>query len=295
MRESDLGITKQSAYISGKGLKKEPSMRATVLADNIANGGLRGEWGLSVYIEYEGRNILLDTGASDLFLKNAEELGKDIAAVDYGVLSHAHYDHGNGMRAFFARNTAAPFYLREGCGENCYAKKWIFRKYIGLPRGVLAEYKDRVVFAQGDFSLCPGASLVPHKTTGLYEIGKRNHMYLRTGDGWRPDDFSHEQSLVFDTADGLVIFNSCCHGGAAAIINEVKRTFPGRPVRALIGGFHIFGLPESEVRQLARAVKCTGVQEIYTGHCTGDRAYRVLKEELGGMAHQLSVGLAIDL
>ena len=120
-------------------------------------------------------------------------------------------------------------------------------------------------------------------------------MYLRAGGGWRPDDFSHEQSLVFDTADGLVIFNSCSHGGAAAIIDEVKRTLPGRPVRALIGGFHIFRLPEAEVRQLARAIRDTGVREICTGHCTGDRAYRILREELGGMAHQLSVGLVMEL
>lgn len=270
-------------------------MRATVLVDNIANGGLRGEWGLSVYIEYEGQNILLDTGASDLFLKNAPRLDKDIASVDYAVLSHAHYDHADGMRSFFARNASAPFYLREGCGENCYAKKWIFHKYIGLPRGILAEYRDRIVYAQGDYPLCPGVFLIPHKTAGLEEIGRRNRMYLRAKGGWRPDGFSHEQSLVLDTAGGLVIFNSCSHGGAAAIIDEVRRTFPGRPVRALIGGFHIFGRPEAEVRQLARAIRDTGVREIYTGHCTGDRAYRVLKEELGGMAHQLSVGLVIEL
>ena len=218
-------------------------MRATVLADNIASGELRGEWGLSIYIEYEGQNILLDTGASDLFLKNAAGLGKDVAAVDYAVLSHAHYAHSAGRRAFFARNAAAPFYLRGGCGENCYAGKWIFHKYIGLPKGILAEYRDRIVYAQGDFSPGPGVSLVPHKTAGLDEIGKRNHMYLRTMGGWRPDDFSHEQSLVFDTAGGLVIFNSWSHGGAATIIDEVKRTFPGRPVRALVGGFHIFRLP----------------------------------------------------
>lgn len=270
-------------------------MTATVLVDNIASGGLRGEWGLSIYIEYEGRNILLDTGASDLFLKNAEELGKDVASVDYAVLSHAHYDHADGMRAFFAHNESAPFYLREGCEENCYGRKWIFRRYIGLPKGILTEYKDRIVYAWGDFSLCPGVYLVPHKTAGLDKIGKRNRMYRRTEDGWRPDDFSHEQSLVFDTASGLVIFNSCSHGGAAAVIDEVGRTFPGRPVRALIGGFHIFGLPGPEVRRLARAIKDTGVREIYTGHCTGDKSYHILREELGGMVYQLSVGLVIEI
>ena len=51
-------------------------MQATVLTDNIASGELEGEWGLSIYIEYNGKNILLDTGASDLFAKNAKKLGK---------------------------------------------------------------------------------------------------------------------------------------------------------------------------------------------------------------------------
>ena len=50
-------------------------MKATVLSDNIACGNIGGEWGLCIYIEYQGKKILLDTGSSDLFLKNAEKLG----------------------------------------------------------------------------------------------------------------------------------------------------------------------------------------------------------------------------
>lgn len=44
-------------------------MKATVLADNIGEGPLAGEWGLSIYIEYENKKILLDTGASALLRK----------------------------------------------------------------------------------------------------------------------------------------------------------------------------------------------------------------------------------
>ena len=131
-------------------------MKASVLADNIASGTLDGEWGLSIYIEYGETNILLDTGASDLFLRNAEKLGKSIPAVDYAVLSHAHYDHADGMQTFFANNEKASFYLRSGSDETCYDKRWIFRKYIGLPKGILNDYKTRIVFAQGDTALCPG-------------------------------------------------------------------------------------------------------------------------------------------
>ncbi len=46
-------------------------MRATVLVDNLEHNGLKGEWGLSIYIEYRDKKILLDTGASGLFAENA--------------------------------------------------------------------------------------------------------------------------------------------------------------------------------------------------------------------------------
>ena len=78
-------------------------MRATILVDNLAARGLEAEWGLSIYVEYQGHAILLDTGASDRFARNADALGIDLSTVSFGVLSHAHWDHGNGMGTFFAR------------------------------------------------------------------------------------------------------------------------------------------------------------------------------------------------
>lgn len=41
-------------------------MRATVIVDNISSEGLPGEWGLCIYIEQDGRKLLLDTGGSAL-------------------------------------------------------------------------------------------------------------------------------------------------------------------------------------------------------------------------------------
>jgi len=269
-------------------------MKATVLVDNISNENAAGEWGLCIYIEFEDKKILLDTGASGLFLKNAKKLEIDLQKVDYSVLSHAHYDHADGMKNFFISNDRAKFYLRYGCGENCYMKKWFIHKYIGIPKNILEEYKERIVYAKGDYTLFPGASLIPHKTEGLSDIGKKNMMYIRKEKGWIPDDFSHEQSLVFDTPSGLVIFNSCSHGGADNIINEVAATYPGKKIRALVGGFHIFKKSKTEVRELARKIKMTGLEEIFTGHCTGERSFDILKEELGEMVHQLSVGLVME-
>lgn len=271
------------------------NLKATVLIDNISKNELQPEWGLCIYIEYEGKRILLDTGASGKFSENAKKLGINLQEVDFGVLSHAHYDHADGMDTFLKENEKAVFYLRHGCGENCYGKKFIFRKYIGIKRGILAAYQDRIVFAEGDYEIIPGVSLIPHKETGLSVIGKKNGLYVKQGVRLKPDDFAHEQSLVFDTERGLVIFNSCSHGGADRIIREVAAVYPGKQMYALIGGFHLFQSSEEEVRALAIKVRETGIQKVYTGHCTGKRAYGILKEELGDMVQQLETGLVIEL
>ncbi len=271
-------------------------MKATVLVDNIPSAVLCGEWGLSIYVEYNGKNILLDAGAGPLFAENAEKLGLSVADVDFAVLSHAHYDHADGMPRFFELNSRARFYLREGSGEDCYKRPFIRSEYIGLPKGVLTEYADRIEMVSGDFELCEGVWLVPHKTAGLSAMGKRDRMFRKTPRGRFADDFSHEQSLVFDTPEGLVIFNSCSHGGAANIINEVAATFPGRPLRALIGGFHLFNKTETEILELAGKIRETGIATIYTGHCTGEKALGVLRDALGVSVpvNALSTGLVME-
>lgn len=269
-------------------------MKATVLTDNLAQEGLQGEWGLCVHIDTGKNQILLDTGASSLFLENAKKLGVSIEEVEYAVLSHAHYDHADGMEVFFQENAKANFYLREGSGENCYKKLLFFYKYIGLPKGVLKAFENRITYVSNDFQLCEGVSLIPHKTPDLQKIGKKSGMYVKKGNKKVPDDFSHEQSLVVETEQGLVIFNSCSHGGADHIIEEVKATYPDRKITALIGGFHLFDRPEAEVRALAEGIRATGIEEIYTGHCTGKAAYQVLKEELGDKVHLLKTGLVME-
>lgn len=269
-------------------------MRVIVVVDNVKQGDIKGEWGLCIYIEYNGKKILLDTGGSDLFLRNMKELGLDVCDIDYCVMSHAHYDHTGGMRAFFGKNQTAKVYLQETCGENCYYKKWIFRKYIGLSRHILEDYADRIVYAKDDFKLCEGVYLIPHKTQSLELIGKREMMYQKTENGFEPDNFSHEQSLVFETKKGLVIFNSCSHAGAANIIREVSETFPEKKVYAMIGGFHLFNKKEREIRELAKLIKEQDVSYVCTGHCTKERAYNILKDELGDTLHQMHVGLEIE-
>lgn len=265
-----------------------------VIVDNISNMGMSGEWGLALLVEYGDQKILVDAGASDLFLKNMAGLGIDVKDVDYAVLSHAHYDHANGMPAFFENNTKAKLYLRSAAAEDCYTKKFFFKRYIGIPKKMLRNYSDRIEMVSGDYRLMDGAYLIPHKTKGLSEVGKREMMYRRTENGWLPDDFAHEQSLVLETDKGLVIINSCSHGGAANIINEVQATFPEKHVYGIIGGFHLFNKSDAEIKALAKKISDTNIEFVCTGHCTMNRAYGILKEELGDKVEQLKVGYRMD-
>ena len=87
-----------------------------------------------------------------------------------------------------------------------------------------------------------------------------------------------------------MICNSCCHGGADHIIEEVKQTFPGKRVYALIGGLHLYKASDEEVLALAEKIRQTGIEKVYTGHCTGERAVELLKRELNRSISAVGAG-----
>jgi len=275
-------------------------MKVTVLADNLDGKRpdgtiLSGEWGLSHLIEYGNKTVLLDAGLSGLFAENAQKLGIDLEKVDLAVLSHAHDDHANGFDTFFEVNSHAPLYVAEGCREYCYDLVDGRFKYAGIPRGILKRHADRIVRADRDMMIADGIRLLGHDTPGLDKLGLAEQMYLKRGPrGYEPDDFRHEQSLIFEQDDGVVVFNSCSHAGADNIINEVIRAYPDRRIKAMIGGFHLFNKSDEYVRAFAARVGNTGVESVYTGHCTGDKAMAILKEELGDTVHTFRTGLVFE-
>lgn len=268
-------------------------MKIIILTDNKACDNMKGEWGLSVYIEHENKKLLLDTGSSPLFAENAEKCGVDLSAVDMAFLSHAHYDHSNGFGKFMELNSSSPLYLNETCKENCYGKRWIFSKYIGIKKGYCEKYKDRLIYTKGLTEISPDIFLLPHNGDDYSIYGKKNGLYQKNGRRFCYDSFDHEQSLIIKTDKGIVILNSCCHTGADNIIKEVCAAFPDEKILALIGGFHLYKSDENEVLSLAKRIKDTGIGKIYTGHCTGDKAFAVLKKELGEKAEEIYAGKVI--
>ena len=57
-------------------------MKAKVLVDNITKNQWKAEWGLSIYIEDNGHRILLDTGTTEAFAENADQMGVRLEDVE---------------------------------------------------------------------------------------------------------------------------------------------------------------------------------------------------------------------
>ena len=89
--------------------------------------------------------------------------------------------------------------------------------------------------------------------------------------------------------------NSCSHGGADNIIKEIEATFPGKQIYAILGGFHLFRMPDDRVKAFAERLRELNVQKIYTGHCTGRRAYEILHNVLGEKVEQMHTGMEIEV
>ena len=131
-------------------------MHITVLSDNNGTESLAGEWGLSILIEHGSLRILLDAGSSDLFLKNAAALGKDLQNLDFAVLSHAHYDHADGFVPLLRENPALKVYVRQSVLNDCYAQKENGMEYIGVAPALIDEFERRLVRVDGDCEIAEG-------------------------------------------------------------------------------------------------------------------------------------------
>ncbi|MEG2119459.1 MAG: MBL fold metallo-hydrolase, partial [Pseudoflavonifractor sp.] len=250
----------------------------TVLIENRSPDCLVHEHGLSLHLSYRGGSYLLDGGSSGRFAENAGHLGIDLAGVDAAILSHGHYDHADGLRAFLEANQTAKVYARPAVTAPDYFSAGPSKKFIGVSPALFTDYLPRFDFADGPRTIAPGLHLVP-------------------------DSIAHEQSVVLETAEGLVVLNSCCHAGAGFVVEDLLARFPGQRVRAILGGFHLMGAPGVKTLGVAPGIVKNlahwltdelGVGQIYTGHCTGAPAFDLLKEELGDRVAYLQTGDTIS-
>ena len=280
-------------------------MKLTVLIENTAPAGcgLCAEHGLSLYIEYRGKNILLDAGSSGSAIDNAKALGIDLSTVQFGVLSHGHYDHADGFRRFFQENTTAKVYLKQGAERAYFSVSTGESRFVGIHRELWQQERERFEQVTGKYQLSDGVWLIPQGHIDPQFASRETALLEKMAqDTFIPDTFHHEHSLVLEGERGLVVCNSCSHNGIVNIVRTAKEQLQ-KPIYAVIGGLHLFSrtsesgmnCSEEYVKTIADALIQEGVEQVYTGHCTGDQAFALLKTCLGERLHPLFSGQVISI
>lgn len=272
-------------------------MKVTVLIENTGEAPLVAEHGLSFYITFEGKNYLLDAGQSGAFMDNAKLLGVDLDMADKTILSHGHYDHADGFVRYLEQYPERKIYAQPGIFESYYSGSKDKMHYIGLHESLLRE-KEKFIMAEKYMKLNENVYLIADK--GSITPGKK--LYRKTDDGYVHDDFYHEQSLVFDTEKGLVIFNSCSHTGLVPIVENIEQIFH-KPVYAFLGGLHMKSVKHGvegtdfsneELEKIADFA-LSHIQYVYTGHCTGSVAMNILKSFMLDRLLLIYTGCTIEL
>jgi len=70
---------------------------------------------------------------------------------------------------------------------------------------------------------------------------------VRTPEGIVEDNVPDDQSLVVNTAEGLVVITGCGHAGIVNILTAVANHFDHRPAFAVVGGIHLFAATDEQV------------------------------------------------
>ncbi len=271
----------------------------TTLVDNNASGNLQSEHGLSLWLEYQEKRVLFDTGQTSLILRNAETLGVNIALTDAIVISHGHYDHTGGLKAVLNIASEATLYLHPEALELRFSRKGNKTKMIGIPDStkeiihVLAD-KGRVVWTEMPTEVFPGlfiTSRIP-QITDYENIG--GDFFLDKNCN-KSDKFSDDQAMFFDSPKGLIVLLGCAHAGVINTLHYVTKLSGEKHIFAVIGGMHLLNASVERIEHTIEAFKQYDVQKIGLAHCTGRKAVEKFKSVFPNQCFVCSVGNRISL
>lgn len=270
-------------------------MKLVILVDNVAVVG-KGEWGFSCFIEADEKCILLDTGASGLFLQNAQLMGIDLSELDYVVLSHGHWDHTWGledlMKLYF-KNPGKP-------RPAIMAHPGVFDRRVSGKGGEVGTLVDAHTLA-GRFPLQLGAepAWITERLLWLGQIEQRYAFektekpgFLLTPSGRESDPIVDDSALAYRTDEGLVIITGCSHSGICNIIEQARQFTGEERVIDVVGGTHLIDPPEERMQATIDYFRRLQPRELHVGHCTSLEAKVALAGHL--KVKEMHVGLQLE-
>lgn len=235
-------------------------MKITILTENTAGGKFLAEHGLSYLIEIDDQKILFDTGHSDVFLKNAGQLGIDIENdVKTVVLSHGHWDHGDGLKHLENKRLVAH--------PDAFIRR--FRKKDFTPVGLSLSKKE----VERRFNLTE-AKVPVQISENLWFLGeiqrKNNYEAQSTSfvDDLGNDDFIPDDSaLAAIVKKKLMVITGCSHSGICNILERAKMVTGISTIKAVLGGFHLKEQNE-QTRKTIEYFKTNKIELVFPSHCT---------------------------
>jgi len=262
------------------------ALKVTILSTMLADQGI-GEWGFSALVEADGRRILVDTGnRPETVLRNADELGVDLSTVSEVVLTHNHDDHVGGLltlrRELMKKNPAALsrahvargiFYSRPSAKGETNTMIAIKGEYEATGGKIIEHDRAEEIFP-GGWLTGPVPRVFPERNWSV--TGK-----VRTPEGLVEDTIPEDQSLVINTAQGLILISGCGHAGVINTLSMARGEFANEPVYAILGGFHLFPASDTQVDWTADKLKEFGTSYLMGAHCTGIESVYRIRQRLG--------------
>jgi 7,8-dihydropterin-6-yl-methyl-4-(beta-D-ribofuranosyl)aminobenzene 5'-phosphate synthase len=102
-----------------------------------------------------------------------------------------------------------------------------------------------------------------------------------------------EQSLIIDTAKGLIIVTGCSHQGIVNILRRAKE-IRDKPIALVFGGFHLGSKSAAEMQEIIADFKSLGVERCGATHCTGDAQIAMFKKAFGANYVPMGTGRVIE-
>ncbi|MGE4587527.1 MAG: MBL fold metallo-hydrolase [Mangrovibacterium sp.] len=238
-------------------------MDISILTDNNPGRYTGAEHGLSYFVEHGGTRLLFDTGQSNLFLLNAEIMGLEVTGIDFTVLSHGHFDHGNGLDHLTGGRLV--------CHPGVFVRRYrsADRSYIGLNHSrEELEQKFELITSVTPYLLSENIVFlgeIPRITD--FESQKTSFVL----DDGTPDFVADDSAIALKTEEGLFVITGCGHAGVVNTLEHARNVTCEDRLFGVMGGFHL-KKDDRQTRETIRYLKKNKIKKVYPSHCTAPPA-----------------------